>query len=850
MTPLGRVLFAELGQPARLDERMTFDQLMAYSDPKRIARSATVKVPPLHFDMFKDSESYYFNVKSHPSTTGLRHHGVIKVYKPKNPNTPLEKCECEVDCECPDYRYRWAFANKQRGSSRVGPRSLNQAWNKAPRRTNPTGRPGLCIAEGELISTKRGFIPIESVVVGDFVWTLSGWNKVTAASKTGVKDVVTVETAAGRKMRLTPEHLVYAFDSKCGFSWIKACDLRDTHYACTALPHDNEAEYEKTFITNKTGRVAPNRKQYTEREIVLDETLAELTGYMVSEGTRREFCNTNNELLADFVKKWESKFGCSVTASEDRVTVGEQGGDILESLGCKFGSYNKITPPWIMRARRSVITAYLRGCYAGDGCFEKQLSCYASVSERLAREIFLLLSQLGVRASIRNYAGGINDSSTWFVRTTSSVETRKLFKLIDPIRGYSTQPMTVGSEGMHDHILDDQKRLFKNLIREDLEKESAMQDETIATIDAAIKQFGILNRDAAVELLKRIGVDPVKVRLRSFGKPHNAAAVKDLARASLDYRAAQLTLKLDLKKAKGSKRSRFEIAGEIEKIRDIAPGAFAQLKTLVREDINFERVETVDPDKSGPVSVYDLTVESAEHFTVNGIIVHNCKHISAIRNFIYGQLGKFASERDTSTVSKLDRIVKSAEKRWQDYSAHTDKAKERDREIKASIQRLAQKKADALKTGVPLEIPVAGAPKPAAKPAAPPPAAKPVQRAVTVQDLERQMSPSYYGGRLGDSVRVVNGMNILEEVDALIAKNITPAKNQPAGGKLADKDKSGGPSDNNDEFMDTLREIRDIVRHLAGEDLPPDMAAADADESDKIEEPGIPVEATVARKEN
>ena len=45
---------------------------------------------------------------------------------------------------CPDYRYRWAWAVKQRGSSRVGPQSLNQAWNRAPRITNPSAKPGLC----------------------------------------------------------------------------------------------------------------------------------------------------------------------------------------------------------------------------------------------------------------------------------------------------------------------------------------------------------------------------------------------------------------------------------------------------------------------------------------------------------------------------------------------------------------------------------------------------------------------------------------------------------------------------------------------------------------------------------
>jgi hypothetical protein len=128
-----------------LMERLTFDKLFRMSEPKRVLRSATVRGPPLEIDSFQDSVYYCFNFKSNPSTTGLRHRGYVKFFKPKNAKqTPLQHVECLVDCTCPDYRYRWAWTNKQRGSGAVGPQSLNQAWNKAPRKTNPKGKSGLC----------------------------------------------------------------------------------------------------------------------------------------------------------------------------------------------------------------------------------------------------------------------------------------------------------------------------------------------------------------------------------------------------------------------------------------------------------------------------------------------------------------------------------------------------------------------------------------------------------------------------------------------------------------------------------------------------------------------------------
>jgi hypothetical protein len=126
-----------------LVERLTFRQLLSYAEPKRVARSQTVRGGPLKIEAFEDTAYHIFNFKSFPSTTGLRHHGYIKFFKPKSPRR-LEDLECLVDCTCPDFRYRWAWALKQRGSSVVGAQSMNRALNRAPRTTNPEATPGIC----------------------------------------------------------------------------------------------------------------------------------------------------------------------------------------------------------------------------------------------------------------------------------------------------------------------------------------------------------------------------------------------------------------------------------------------------------------------------------------------------------------------------------------------------------------------------------------------------------------------------------------------------------------------------------------------------------------------------------
>lgn len=85
-----------------LVEKLSYDQLFRMSDPKRVRRSHTVHGPPLEIDSFQDAAYYIFNFKSNPSTTGLRHKGYIKFFRPRtgNANKPLHKLDCLVDCTC------------------------------------------------------------------------------------------------------------------------------------------------------------------------------------------------------------------------------------------------------------------------------------------------------------------------------------------------------------------------------------------------------------------------------------------------------------------------------------------------------------------------------------------------------------------------------------------------------------------------------------------------------------------------------------------------------------------------------------------------------------------------------
>jgi predicted phage terminase large subunit-like protein len=82
-----------------------------------------------------------------------------------------------------------------------------------------------CVAEGELITTWGGDVPVEQVHVGDMVATRSGWGTVTAAGLTRRNAAVVRLTAgdgrARRTLRCTADHRVWA----AGRGWVSAALL-------------------------------------------------------------------------------------------------------------------------------------------------------------------------------------------------------------------------------------------------------------------------------------------------------------------------------------------------------------------------------------------------------------------------------------------------------------------------------------------------------------------------------------------------------------------------------------------------------------------------------------------------
>ena len=613
----------------------SFKTLVGISEPGRVDRSGHVNTKSLPVSTIDDKETWTFSYKSQGihSTTGKRWHGHIKFEK-KNVliKDNAEDLDCAVSCDCPDYKFRYSYNNHKEGAGDLG------ANNGQPPRSRAQGGVGdygvgLCVAKGELISTDRGFLPIELVSTNDKVWTLDGWQQVINSGLTGIKKVIEIKLKSGRVIKVTPEHRIFVFSEQNGFEWVAAKMLNNTHFLCITLPENINTISEVIDIPEyNNGR----KLYYPATSITLNTVIAELMGYMISEGSKDGiFSNLNDKINNDFYQKWTSIFGeNSCIVRKYGCNVGHHGGKILERLGFICGSYNKKVPDWIMHGNRDIIIAFLRGCYAGDGNFRNHHSTYASVSESLARNMQLLLSSVGIRTKLKCYKSGVNKSDTWTIRTSSQVETTKLYNLLNPIRGYSSScninnTTTYPSD---DYLIKNAYRFFEKII---IDSFILPTDTTLISVKNAVKQIEWLNPTYRSRLS---GILKKKKLLKSeknqtTGIYTNMARIVDIYKILEKYRAEKILNKLSISKANKWKFHRNELVEIIKKLQNVSGEAYQKVKLLEREDITFDAFESRNNIESD-VEVYDLTIDKSENFTVNGVVVHNCKHLIALGKYL------------------------------------------------------------------------------------------------------------------------------------------------------------------------------------------------------------------------
>ena len=232
----------------------------------------------------------------------------------------------------------------------------------------------ICLAKGSLVLTKRGYIPIENVVVGDETLTHTGkWRKVLVTKKTGInKECVKVKAKGVPNLICTPNHKIYSRDRV----------LKGKNHILVSEIQWNEAStLSGKYVNQKLPPVVDSPISNQEWWII-GRWCAD--GHVDCRG-RQFFVSIGNNKLDDFLDKADgyigamySKEGCTQIGLKN---LSDDAREMIKKIG--FGAANKVLPYEAISLDKEKSRSLLDGYLSGDGCNCRGKILFSSISRAL-----------------------------------------------------------------------------------------------------------------------------------------------------------------------------------------------------------------------------------------------------------------------------------------------------------------------------------------------------------------------------------------------------------------------------------------------------------------------------------
>jgi intein/homing endonuclease len=255
-----------------------------------------------------------------------------------------------------------------------------------------------CVAEGTMVHTERGPIPIEEVVVGDRVWSWDdGYlrlHDVTATADKGERETIAIGSGR-RTIRVTPEHrvLVNRLIGRPGHKqnvweaqWVAARDVRRD---------------DLLVVMDKLPDAPTLSTRWLPDGTVIDEDVAWLIGLFLADGSVTfsgvQFC-VYGELRARVEDIVLNVWGLTGTESQrDGLVLFSQSlRRCFQELGLHERSAERLVPTMLLDSDPKLIRAMLTGYADGDGYRRTETKiAYAAANEKLLRQIRALHMGIG-----------------------------------------------------------------------------------------------------------------------------------------------------------------------------------------------------------------------------------------------------------------------------------------------------------------------------------------------------------------------------------------------------------------------------------------------------------------------
>jgi len=280
-----------------------------------------------------------------------------------------------------------------------------------------------CLHSSTLCATEYGLLPLQDLFLnlnsnrpkeGEFAPLQIVVQSVTKRAEAshlyfdGIKPMLEIQTRFGYSLVGTSNHRVIVLENG-ELKWKRLGELREGDYV--ALYRGSNSFGSSRTLPNVDGYNLP------QSATILDEDMAYWLGLLVADGSVTVFdvwfSNASEQLLQFFVEFGRKRFG--VQGKIYRKKGHKVANAVLESkdlarwlasdVGVRRGAESKQVPPAILQAPKEIMLAFLAGLFDGDGCFRLKSNganefTFSSASKALAKQVHLLLLNLGVVASL------------------------------------------------------------------------------------------------------------------------------------------------------------------------------------------------------------------------------------------------------------------------------------------------------------------------------------------------------------------------------------------------------------------------------------------------------------------
>ena len=299
-----------------------------------------------------------------------------------------------------------------------------------------------CIAEGQLVITEKGPMPIEAIKSGERVLTHTGkWQQVTATKKREHRGLMTRITYSrySEPLYSTHDHKIFVKRGNNAPEWLEAHKALPGDFVVMPRPHSlenvsvinlpSQARYAGTFIdtwgvTQTNGRYKMLAGQFT-----LNNDLLWLFGWYLAEGFASTMAGkgrfislSSHEKERPILERMQQTLSCmgvKSTIYANKKTKGIELRAFSYELAYWFsdwfgdGCENKRIPACLfnlpLEQAQTLIDAYV----AGDGYVRKCQREWISVSLTLASQIALLALQCGHAPTLRVVDNETHNKGQW-----------------------------------------------------------------------------------------------------------------------------------------------------------------------------------------------------------------------------------------------------------------------------------------------------------------------------------------------------------------------------------------------------------------------------------------------------